>query len=209
MNSQEPSEAVNVNVNEVTEPLDAILPKSDTEPGLEPALDIPFADADSSALLSGMPRISDFVTESSPTVGDIHEATDGVLVSSTPGADGFPEPPLMETAADAVVTAVGLARAMSDMGMDDVDPNQDVAAELASLDEADQERMVSLREMAAAEGLPMTDAQLLTFLKRIRSLNESVKKLTPKKRQSDHKVKAKRRAQTKMAKESRKRNRGR
>ena len=162
------------------------------------------------ALLLRMPKISDFVTHSDPSPVDIAaDSADGVLVPLTPGENGFPELQPMETAADAVVTAVGLARAMSDMGMDDVDPNKDVSAELAGLDEADQERMTSLREMADAEGLPMTDAQLLTFLKRIRSLNESVKKLKPRKRQADHKAKAKRRAQARVAAESRKRNRGR
>ena len=157
------------------------------------------------AMLTRMPKISDFVTEA--TVSVRVEAPDDVVDISAD--DDTLLHAGLETAAERVVTAAGLATAMSDMGLDDVDPNQDVSAELAALSEEDQQKMQSLREMSAAEGLPMTDAQLLTFLHRIKSLNDSVKKLKPTKRHVDHKAIAKRRAKAKAAAQSRKRNRGR
>lgn len=236
MNQNEPSAEV-VNQDNVTSPevvdtllvpapgLDNITPKSDAEmvarfgkiyreapvEVLNTLDNISYATIDLTeteevdAMLTRMPKISDFVTEA--TVSVRVEAPDDVVDIFADDAELAHAG--LETAAERVVTAAGLATAMSDMGLDDVDPNQDVSTELAALSEEDQQKMQSLREMSAAEGLPMTDAQLLTFLHRIKSLNDSVKKLKPTKRHVDHKAIARRRAKAKAAEQSRKRNRGR
>lgn len=88
-----------------------------------------------------------------------------------------------------------------------VDPNADVTAEMAALSDDDKQRIQALREMAAAEHMTMTDAQLLAFLKRVKELGTVTKKLQGPVRQVSSKEKAKRRAAAKAAKASRKKNR--
>lgn len=88
-----------------------------------------------------------------------------------------------------------------------VDPNADVTKEMEALSDDDKQRIQALREMAEAEHMTLTDAQLLAFLNRVKELGTVTKQLKGAVRQVSAKDKAKRRAAAKAAKASRKKNR--